>query len=317
MNTIKFSPINMGRMETSNVEDYNVIEREFNKKKYYCYEDAQISLYVTKRCNASCKFCMNFFEDRFLKCKELEDDLYFSKVSKYLDIFKDNKPWITITGGEPTRSKRLNKLLKIIKDKGYKIRTFSTNGSGLLDIVDGEVVIKTLLDNNVFNNISISRMATDDKENSHLMNISVDDSNNSKLEKIAMIGNNYDMEMRISCNLMKNGVSSLDDMLKFKEFYNNVGFKAVMFRELVHNTLDSAFVDMKKIVEEIRHNKDFVLLKVLKGHYYTVEVYRYKDEVVKCYLENDVLDKDIIREFVIYPDGKLDNGFNNESIMEV
>ena len=87
--------------------------------------------------------------------------------------------------------------------------------------------------------------------------------------------------------------------------------------ELVHNTLDSAFIDMKKIVEEIRHNKDFTLLKILKGHYYTVEVYRYKDEVVKCYLENDVLDKDIIREFVIYPDGRLDNGFNNESIMEV
>ena len=49
--------------------------------------------------------------------------------------------------------------------------------------------------------------------------------------------------------------------------------------------------------------------------YYVVKVYQYKDRLVKCYQEKKVnkINKDIIREFVFYPDGNLDGGWNKQN----
>ena len=51
--------------------------------------------------------------------------------------------------------------------------------------------------------------------------------------------------------------------------------------------------------------------------YYNVYIYRYKDKLVKCYQEKRDLgkkiDDDIIREFVFYPDGNLDSGWNKDN----
>ena len=55
----------------------------------------------------------------------------------------------------------------------------------------------------------------------------------------------------------------------------------------------------------------------MEGMYYTVKVYKFNDYLVKCYKEKEIVDDSIIREFVIYPDGKLDNGYDNETLMEV
>lgn len=318
MNTIKFTPISDIRKETSNVEVYDIKDIEFNNKKYKYFSDAQISLYVTKKCNGNCSFCMNKFEKRCAKSKEIDNSNYFKMLDKYLDYFNDIKPWITITGGEPTLSDKLIPTLEMIKNKGYKIRTFSTNGSHLLDKYDGMPIIQYMLINNVLNNVNISRMAVDDLENSKLMNISIKDSNNDNLKRIATFSKVNDIEVRISCNLLKNGVNSLDSILKFREFYENLGIKTVMFRELIPlKYSEDNFVDIDNIMDEIDNNSEFILQRVIEGLYYTVKVYRYRDNIVKCYKEKGVVDKNIIREFVIYPDGKLDNGYDNETLMEV
>ncbi len=318
MNTIKFTPRGEMRKETSNVEVFKIDDIEIGDKAYKYFSDAQISLYVTKKCNAACPFCMNCLENRCVKAKELDDKRYYKILDYYLEMFKDIKPWITITGGEPTISKRLVPTLKMIKDKGYKIRTFSTNGSHLLDIYDGKYIIQYMLENNVLNNVNISRMAVDDEDNSKLMRISKDESRNKDLKIIATYAEANDIEIRLSCNLLKNGVKNLEDILKYKKFYNNLGIKTVMFRELIPLPYkDDNYVNIDNVFEEIENNKDFELLRVLEGLYYTVKVYNYKDYIVKCYKEKGTADKNVIREFVIYPDGKLDNGFNNETLMEV
>lgn len=318
MNTIKFTPKNEMRKETSNVEVFKVERKEIGDKTYKYFSDAQISLYVTKKCNAACPFCMNSLENRCIKSSELDDKKYYKMLEYYLEMFKDIKPWITITGGEPTLSNRLIPTLKMIKDKGYKIRTFSTNGSHLLDKYKGKNIIQYMLENNVLNNVNISRMAIDDEENSKLMKISKDEIGNKDLKIIATYAEANDIEIRLSCNLLKNGVKNLEDILNYKEFYNKLGIKTVMFRELIplpYN--DDIYVNIDKVFKEIERNKDFELIRILDGLYYTVKVYNYKDYIVKCYKEKGSVDKEIIREFVIYPDGKLDNGFDNETLWEV
>lgn len=318
MNTIKFTPRNEMRKETSNVEVYKIDEIEIDNKTYKYYSDAQISLYVTKKCNASCSFCMNRLENRCVKAKELDDKKYYKMLDYYLDMFKDIKPWITITGGEPTISKRLVPTLKMIKEKGYKIRTFSTNGSHLLDRYDGKYIIQYMLENNVLNNVNISRMSINDEDNSKLMKISKDESRNKDLKVIATYADANNIEIRLSCNLLKDGVKNLDDILSYKEFYNNLGIKTVMFRELIPLPYkNDEYVNIDDVFEEIEKSEDFELIRVMEGLYYTVKVYNYKDYIVKCYKEKGIMDKKVIREFVIYPDGKLDNGFDNETLMEM
>ncbi len=250
--------------------------------------------------------------------EELNDEEYYNSLDYYLDFFKDIKPWVTITGGEPTISKRLIPTLKKLKDKGFKIRTFSTNGSHLLDKVDNKPIIQYMLENNVLNNINISRIAIDDNENSKIMKLNIKDSNNDNLRKIATFANTNDIEIRLSCNLLKEGVNDLKTILEFKDFYNKLGIKTVMFRELIPLSYDKDYhVNIDNIFKEIEDNNEFKLLKKMEGMYYTVKVYRFNDNLVKCYKEKKKVDNSIIREFVIYPDGKLDNGYDNKTLMEV
>jgi len=318
MNTIKFCKKSDIRKETSNVEDYEINKLKINSKEYNYFSDAQISLYITKKCNANCKFCMNNLEKRCLNSIELTDKDYFNMLNKYLDFFKDIKPWITITGGEPTLSNRLIKTLEILKEKNYKIRTFSTNGTGLLKRVNNKPIIEYMLENNVINNVSISRMSIDDLENRNLMNSKNPLLSNEDLKKISLYSKTNSIEIRLSCLLLKNGVKDLTDMLEFITFYENLGINSIMFRELIPlpYTNDSK-IDIKNIFKEIENSKDFISLREMDGLYYTVKVYSYKDYIVKCYQEKENVNQNIIREFVIYPDGKLDNNFDNETIMEV
>lgn len=318
MNTIKFCKKSDIRKETSNVEDYEINKLKINSKEYNYFSDAQISLYITKKCNANCKFCMNNLEKRCLNSLELTDKDYFNMLNKYLDFFKDIKPWITITGGEPTLSNRLIKTLEILKEKNYKIRTFSTNGTGLLKRVNNKPIIEYMLENNVINNVSISRMSIDDLENRNLMNSKNPLLSNEDLKKISLYSKTNSIEIRLSCLLLKNGVKDLTDMLEFITFYENLGINSIMFRELIPlpYTNDSK-IDIKNIFKEIENSKDFISLREMDGLYYTVKVYSYKDYIVKCYQEKENVNQNIIREFVIYPDGKLDNNFDNETIMEV
>ena len=81
MNTIKFSSIYELKKETNNVEVYNVRKIEIDGKEYRYYSNAQMSLYVTKKCNGNCCFCMNKFEKRCCKAKELNDDRYFKALA--------------------------------------------------------------------------------------------------------------------------------------------------------------------------------------------------------------------------------------------
>lgn len=319
MNTIKFSSIYDLKKETNNVEVYDIKKIKINGKEYKYYSNAQTSLYVTKKCNGNCTFCMNKYEKRYCDAFELDDDNYFKALNNALDNLKKIDTPITITGGEPTKSSRLVKVLRLLKEKGFRLRTFATNGTGLLDRYEDKIILFHMLENNVTNNINISRMSVDDEVNRKLMKL---EQSNELIRRVFAFCKINNMDMRLSCNLQKCGVKDLEDILEYNDYYEKMGVDTIIFRELIPLTNASKeyndnLIKIDKIFDSIKNDSRFKYIKTLDGMYYKVYIYRYKDKLVKCYQEKGDLcknqDDDIIREFVFYPDGNLDSGWNKEN----
>lgn len=320
MNTIKFQPITKKRTETHNVEVYSINKMNFGEKEKLISSEAGLSIYVTNKCNAKCEFCMNMYEDNFLNCKELPDEKYFERLEYILDYLKPIKPTILITGGETTKSIRLPKILKLVKEKEYKIRSFATNGSGLLDRIDGKTILQHMLENDAINNINISRMHYDEERNNQIMKIKNGITKN-QFKQIATFLNANGMDARVSCNLQKGGITSLDEMIIFKEQYRKLGIDTVIFRELIpvdskkeiSKTYEEKKIKIKPIIEEIDKSLDFKYIRTMEGLQYIVKVYKYKDCLVKCYQEKEKQNTEIIKDLIFYANGNLvGNSWNDE-----
>lgn len=169
------------------------------------------------------------------------------------------------------------------------------------------------------NSINISRAHYSDEVNDELMKLKKGQINNEMLERIGRISKIKGLDSRMSCILLKDGINDLESLLTYKDFYNDLGISTVMFRELIetqNEKYNSMKVDLKNIFDEIKKNKSFKYLKTLDGMYYKVDIYRYKDELVKCYTEKHTAPSNIIRDFFIYPDMKLLDGYNETILME-
>lgn len=320
MNTIKFQPITKKRTETHNVEVYSINKMKFEEKEKLISSEAGLSIYVTNKCNARCDFCMNMYEDNFLKCRELSDEKYFERLNYILDYLKPIKPAILITGGETTKSIKLPRILKLVKEKGYKIRSFATNGSGLLDRIEGKTVLQHMLENNAINNINISRMHYNEEKNNEIMKIKNGITRN-QFKQVATFLNANEMDARVSCNLQKDGITTLEEMIIFKEEYRKLGIDTVIFRELIpvdpkkeiSKAYEAKKIEIKPIMKEIENNKDFKYIRTMEGLQYIVKVYKYKDCLVKCYEEREKQNPDIIKDLIFYTNGNLvGNNWNDE-----
>ena len=96
--------------------------------------------------------------------------------------------------------------------------------------------------------------------------------------------------MRISCNLIPNYIDSFDKMLKFVDFYRNKNIDTIMFRELIgcNNIL------LKDILQ-LNVDNGFEYIKTLDGFTYFVDIYKYKDMLIKHYKTKEYFNKDVIK----------------------
>lgn len=335
MNTIKFQPITKKRTETHNVEVYSINKMKFEEKEKLISSEAGLSIYVTNKCNARCDFCMNMYEDNFLKCRELSDEKYFERLNYILDYLKPIKPAILITGGETTKSIKLPRILKLVKEKGYKIRSFATNGSGLLDRIEGKTVLQHMLENNAINNINISRMHYNEEKNRNIMNYKKDYCSNDMLAKIIPYAIKNNLRPRMSCLLLKDGVHTVEEMVNYMDYFEQLGVDNVIFRELMDYDQDKMInkekmdycknnkVRLNDVWPEIDKDKRFVPIKNILGYYYYVEIYKYHNitmcsesaNLVQLYKEKEK-HKDIVYEMVFHPNGNLNGSWvDNEEIL--
>ena len=297
MNTIKFSKNKNLTTEQHDMVAANIKEENIFGQDLLIYNPCNLNIFITSVCQNKCDFCIN---NKFTG-SDCNDEVYEKSLKKVLDE-KDFE--ITITGGEPTLNmKRLIFTMKECFDRNLHCRTFSTTGFNLLKEYENKQLWNYLIDYNFVHNINISRMNIDQNINDNIFgnkNIT-----NKDIEKLAYFFGTNNAEMRISCNLIKGSIDNFKSMLNFVDFYSNIGVQTVMFRETIGYDL--------KFSNILKFDENFKKVEEINGPFYTVDVYEYKDYIVKHYITKTDIDKNIVSSFSLR-NGIFTDGFGGKKI---
>ena len=279
MNTLKFSKLCNKTTEQHNLEVIDIEETTLFGKNISMFYPCNLNIFITNICQNHCSFCIN----KDYSGTDIKDDLYFKALCETLKELKDKDIEITITGGEPSLNvERFVKTMKICKEYGKKCRTVSTTGIGLLQEYEGKTLCQHMIDNGFIHNISISRMAYEEDKNRDIFQGSKN-LTNQELERLRIFFKLNKAELRLSCNILDRNVNNLEKILDFVEKYKK--FDAIMFREIVGGTI--------KLSDIVEFDDRFSYVETLHGIYYNVDIYVYKDYLIKYYKSKRV-DKNMI-----------------------
>lgn len=335
MNTLKFQPIREKRQECYNLEDYRFDDFDFEGKKKKVYSNVNLSIFTDDYCNANCRFCVAQlrYENKGMMYRKghiVSDEEYFRRLEYVLDYLRPLNPSVSITGGEPTKSRRLIPILRLIDKYGYRKRTLTTNGSGLFDVVDGKYIIQHITENH-FQHLNISKAHYDESINKKIMQYEKGYCSNEDIEKIAAYAKVNGLRPRMSCLLLKEGIKDKDDIIRYLNFYQNLGIDNVIFRESMDydesrmlNAEKMAYLKENKVRlndvwKTIDDDERFTPVRQLLGYYYYVEVYKYQNvdmvsesaNLVKLYQQKDKA-KDTVFEMIFHPNGNLNGSWEDE-----
>lgn len=334
MNTLKFQPIREKRQECYNLEDYTFNDFSFEGKTKSVYSNVNLSIFVDDYCNANCKFCVAQlrYEDKakmYKKGRISNDDEYYKRLHHVLEYLRPLNPSVSITGGEPSKSSRLIPILHLIDEFGYRKRTLTTNGSGLLDVREGRTILQHIIDNH-FQHLNISRTHYDEEINKRIMQYETGYCSNEDIAKIIVMAKVNDLRPRMSCLLLREGIHDLQGIIDYMNFYSSMGLDNVIFRETMDFDQDRmSNKDKKKYLNEnkvklndiwkaIDEDERFSPIRQLLGYYYYVEVYKYESidmvsesaNLVKLYEQKKVA-ADTVFEMVFHPNGNLNGSWDD------
>lgn len=308
MNTIKFSKIQNKTTEQHNLELSEVQTQDVFRQKLQIYTPCNVNIFVTEICQNNCAFCINRKTNENVNMRYLTDDEYINGLHILFDELDCKNYEATITGGEPTLDTfKFIKTIQLCKQYGVKCRTVSTTGINLMQTFNKKPICQYMIENGFIHNINISRMHYDELKNAEIFNgknISNDD-----IKRLALFFKMNDAEMRISCNLIKGYIDDAEKMINFVNYYRNLGVETIMFREL--EKCKCNVVDLTDIINE--KLKTFKYVKTLHGMIYDVDVYIYKDMIVKHYKTLKDINKEIIYS-LSYKNGFIKNGFTGDKL---
>jgi len=293
------------------------------------YANANLSIYSAQSCNAKCAFCVEELRPAsrgtallHQKTIEEDNDLYFRALEEVLITVVALAPSVSVTGGEPSKDIRLPRILKTLRRLDARKLTLTTNGSGLLDHLDGCRVIDWVTDAGVAH-LNISRAHVDHDRNARLMRYR-EGLSLFQLREVVRAAKEGGTRVRLSCVLLAGEIDSVKRIAEYLSFAESLGVDNVIFRQLMltdPSTVERNFVvrysDRKRVVlkvilDEISARPDFVFQKQILGYYYYVEVWKYAGidvvfeeadlaqlEAVKCANPN------IVHELVFHPNGTL------------
>lgn len=319
--------MNTLRIEKELHQTYNMYNDErstkfkFLNKEYDVYNNVNLSIFVDNYCNYKCPFCVAEQRQEERKYKLSSKD-YLARLKSVLDYIKPLNPSISITGGEPTKSDLLIPIIELLDNYNFKRRTITTNGSGLLDTSNNNLIIDRLIKAN-FNYINISRLHYDEEVNKKLTLPIKDYLSNKELEYILTTyksGSRYDSRIRLSVVLLKDGINSVEEISNYIKYFSKFGQDSFIFRQLM--LPDNFVVDSKRnytkdnfvALEDIYKSfgNDFELYKEIYGYYYTVKIFSNKSnniateyaDLAVSYSENEN-NKNLVYEMVFHPNGNL------------
>jgi len=307
-----------------------------NGKDYQVYGNANLSIFVGKRCNATCNFCvaeLRYFHEGmdYLKPAITDTTDYFKRLHLAMETVRPLNPSVSLTGGEPTIDPRLPEILRILTEYKVRKRTITTNGSGLMLKVAGstDTILDRLIDYKLAH-LNISRAHYDEEKNQRIMNLRDPSFSNKQLQEVIAIAKSQGIRPRLSCVLLKGEVDSLEEMKKYMDWAESIGVDNVVFRQLMK--FDEARVKQGRIPsfcsehgisliplwEEIDQDPGFSFINQVLGYYYYVEVFRYKGvDMVSEMADLRQIDAEkdrarrtlgeipIIYELVFHPNGNL------------
>lgn len=309
------------------------------------YHNANMSIHVTDKCNADCGFCiahLRYLNEGlvYLKPEIDQDEQYYQRLDNILKLTKALNPSVSITGGEPTVNRKLPNILKILSSHNVRKRTITTNGTGLFyKAGENKTVLDALADYKL-EHLNISRAHFNNKLNADIMVMKEHLMPEGKLEEIVQEAKIRGIKTRLSCALLKNGISSFEDIMKYTEWALKLGVDNVIFRQLMQfddtkvqpgripNYCKEEEIDLMPIWNYFDSNKEFEFYHQVLGYYYYVEVRKYKginvvSESADLRIINSQLEKykekfgaKTAFEMVFHPNGNLCAGWNeHEQIM--
>ena len=326
----------LARQKNFDIYEKELVPFKFDGKDKEVYKNCNLSIFVDDYCNADCKFCVAQlrYENRnklYEKERIEDDDAYYERLDEVLEKLEPLNLSVSITGGEPTKSPRLPRILELLEKHHIRKRTITTNGSGLFDKVNG----KTMLDHLIDNHFNISKTHYDEDINKKIMCYKQGYCSNEDLAKIIPYALKKGLRPRLSCLLLKDGIHDVEGMAKYIEFYEKIGVDNIIFRQLMDYDLEKMCnvekmhycmkneVDLNDIWEEVDKDKRFIPFKNILGYYYYVEIYNYNKVVVcsesadlKVLYEEKKRHPDVVYELVFHPNGNLNGSWvDNEDIL--
>jgi len=294
------------------------------------YANANLSIYSGQTCNARCAFCVEELRPvsrggalSNQRTVEPDDDTYFSSLEESLRVLRALNPSVSVTGGEPSLDPRLPRILRTLASTGARKRTITTNGSGLLDVREGKTVLDWIGECGLAH-LNLSRADPDDKRNNQQMGFRRSLPREA-LGEIVQRARRAGVRVRLSCILVKEGVSDLEGIERYLEFARSVGVDNVIFRGLMQpddRTADSQNsvvryssdqrVALDPILAEISRSPNFEFRRQITGYYYYVEVWHHRgidvvfEEADLAQLETEKrAHPDVIHELIFHPNAKL------------
>ncbi len=303
MNTIKFSKILNCTTEQHDLEVETISDEIIYGNEIKLMHPCNLNIFVTNMCQNDCFFCINGRHHKL--SDEIINDKYLESLEQCLSDLQGKDVEITITGGEPTLiPSRFVKTMELCKKYGFPCRTVSTTGFYLMNEYKGKSLCQHMLENGFIHNINISRMHFDETKNKEILK--GNNLTNEEVSKLAMFFVTNNAEMRISCNIIEGYIDSMDKILQFVSYFDSLGVDTIMFRELV--------MENPLLLPSILKFNGFKFIETLCGDNYEVDIWEYKDYLVKHYKTLNQK-KDVINSLSLR-NGILRIGFNGKILKE-
>lgn len=298
------------------------------------YDNANLSVMITDKCNADCNFCvahLRYLTDghQYVKPLLTSDAQYLNALAYNLEKAAPFATSLSLTGGEPSVNKRLPAILEVLQDYPGLRKTMTTNATGLLRPVGSKSLVETLCQDTKLAYLNISRAHHNFTRNNQLMVMADHLLSEKELARAVAIAKEAGTRVRLSCALLSEGIASLDQMREYLDWAKRIGVDNVVFRQLM--SFDTSRVSPGKIPafcqaqavslyplwDEMSASPDFELYHQVLGYYYYVEVYKYKGmDVVTEMADLRKIDEQIVRfsnkfnksvvfELVAHPNGTL------------
>jgi molybdenum cofactor biosynthesis enzyme MoaA len=293
------------------------------------YANANLSVYSAETCNARCPFCVEELRPasrgRSLAAQrriEDSDDRYFAALEATLAALAPLGPTVSVTGGEPSRDPRLPRILRALAGAGARKRTLTTNGSGLLGAREGRPVIDWITGTGVAH-LNISRAHPDQERNGQLMALP-DQLALPALREVIAAARSAGTRPRLSCVLLDHGIGTVEGILGYLAFAEEMGVDNVIFRQLMRTDpgthaanfvvrySDRHRVLLEPLLDRLSADEQFTFVRQIVGYYYYVEVWRWRgvdvvfEEADLAQLERArAAAPEVVHELVFHPSAEL------------